>query len=424
MVRRRMILLWIAGLLVAGLGTAYVASPDVRYVARAGMEEQRLLRNARPLEKIVRDPKASPEARATAELVLQVRHFADTLGYAAKDTYTTYSDVGRDTLLLSLSASRKDCICPYEWQWPIVGKVPYKGFFDAKDGLKAKAEFDAKGYDTYLRPAAAFSTLGWFKDPLLSTAVSKDSVELAALVFHEIAHNTLYVPSATAFNESFAQYAGYRAAEQFFLAHGDSVKARRAADRWHDEQILGEYYRQLVARLDTLYASKPDSAALVAGRLAAGEWVKVTLEGWVKDSVRTFQIGPVAARSVNNAALVGVRIYRTELPLFEAWHRRHGGDVAAAVAALRTLLDGARGDEAFGRLRSALSDSAGAAPAPAAVGAAAPAPEPGSSRAPAPAGAEPAVATLSRADAAFLDADSSSSPAGVRRLVERPTWAY
>lgn len=372
MARPRMILLWLAGLLVGGLGTAYVVSPDVRYVAQAGMEQQRLLRNARPLVDIVRDPSAKPEARATAALVLDVRDFADSLGYVAKQTYTTYTDVGRDTLILSLSASRKDCICPYEWKWPLVGRVPYKGFFKTAEGLKAKAEFDAKGYDTYLRPAAAYSTLGWFKDPLYSTAVSPDSVELAALVFHEIAHNTLYVPSATAFNESFAQYAGYRAAERYWAARGDSAKARRAADRWHDEQILGRYYAQLVGRLDSLYATKPDSAALAEGRAAAGAWVKATLEGWVKDSVRTFQIGSVAARSVNNAALVGVRIYRTELELFEAWHQRHGGDVAAAVQALRVLLEGATGDEAYARLRAALASGPAAGPAEAGATGAAP----------------------------------------------------
>ena len=358
MASRPMLLLWIAGVLVAGFGGAYAVSPTVRYIGRAGMEEARILKSARPLAKIAADPKASAEQRAVASLVLDVRGFADSIGYAANDTYTTYSDVGRDTLLLSLSASRKDCICPYQWKWPIVGRVPYKGFFDVGQAQKAEAEFQAKGFDTQLRPAAAFSTLGWFKDPLLSTAVSNDSVSLASLVFHEIAHNTLYVPSATAFNESFAQYAGYRAAERYFLARGDTVKSQRAADRWHDEQILGEYYNQLVARLDSLYGSKPDSVALAAGRAAAGEWVKATLEGWVKDSVRTFKIGPVAARSVNNAALVGVRIYRTELRLFEAWHLQHGGDVAASVAALTTLMEGAKGDEAFARLKEAVATTA------------------------------------------------------------------
>jgi predicted aminopeptidase len=93
-------------------------------------------------------------------------------------------------------------------------------------------------------------------------AVTADSVELAATVFHEIAHNTLYVKSATPFNESYAQFVGYHSAQSFFRDKGDTLLARRAADRWHDEIVLGEFYAGLVERLQALYATHPDSAAL------------------------------------------------------------------------------------------------------------------------------------------------------------------
>lgn len=173
-----MILLYLAGVLVAGLGTAYVASPDVRYVARAGMEEARILEAAQPLDRAFLSDKTPPETRALLGLVREVRDSAAALGLAAKQTYTTYADVGRDTLLLVFSAAPKDCICPHQWKYPIVGKVPYKGYFDFAQAHRESEKFAARGYDIYLRPAAAFSTLGWFKDPLLSTAMSRDSVEL------------------------------------------------------------------------------------------------------------------------------------------------------------------------------------------------------------------------------------------------------
>jgi predicted aminopeptidase len=357
--RRRgcVIFLAIVAALVAGGSTAYLASGEVRYLWRAATEEAAILHASRSIEGILRDSTLGGEHRAQLELVAAARDYAARIGYEAKDTYRKYADVGRDTLLLVVSASGRRCICPVVWKYPIVGAVPYKGFFVAADAEKAGKELAAKGYDTYLRPSGAFSTLGWFEDPLLSTALSRDSVELAALVFHEIAHNSLYVKSATPFNESFAQFAGYRAAERFFRDRGDSVHAAQAADRWHDEMVLGAYYRELVDRATAFYDTKPDSVALEAGRLELGRWVKAQLEGPVRDSLRTVQVAtPVPERPINNARLVGVTIYRTKLPLFERWYEMHDRDVERSVAELRRLVEGAEGDEAFERLEKAVTE--------------------------------------------------------------------
>lgn len=346
-----MIFLAIVAALVAGGSTAYLASGEVRYLWRAAAEEAAILHGSRSIDEILRDSTVGGAQRGQLELVAAARDYAARIGYEAKDTYRKYADVGRDTLLLVVSASGRHCICPVVWKYPIVGAVPYKGFFVAADAEAAGRKLDAKGYDTYLRPSGAFSTLGWFEDPLLSTALIRDSVELAALVFHEIAHNSLYVKSATPFNESFAQFAGYRAAERFFRDRGDSALAQQAADRWHDEMVLGAYYGELVDRATAFYATKPDSAALETGRLDLGRWVKQQLEGPVRDSLRTVTIAlPVPERPINNARLVGVTIYRTKLPLFERWYEMHGRDVGKSVAELRKLMAGAEGDEAFERL--------------------------------------------------------------------------
>lgn len=348
-----------AAALFFGFGSAYLLSHDVRYLTRAGFEEVAILQKARPLEALIADPDTPADTRPWLALVRDARDFAASIGYEAGKTYTTYTDIGRDTLLLVLSASAKDCICPHTWRYPIVGRIPYKGFFDVAMARREAARFEARGMDVHLRPASAFSTLGWFNDPLLSTALSRDSVDLAALVFHEIAHNTLYIKSATPFNESFAQMAGYRAAEAFFRARGDSTLARRAADRWADEIVLGEYYHDFVGRLEAFYATRPGPAALDSGRAELARWSREALEGPYGSRLRTWRIGPMAERPLNNAQLVGVRLYRTHLDWFETWFQHHDADIARAVRELRTLLDGAEGDEAFRRLEAAL-------PAPAA----------------------------------------------------------
>ena len=344
--------------LILGYGTAYVASEDVRYLTRAGIEQTVILQKRKPIARLVADPKLDAGTREYLKLVLAVRAHAVELGLEADETYTTYSDVGRDTLLLVLSGSPKNCICPRTWKYPIVGRIPYKGFFDVKMAQREAEQLAAKGYDTYLRPAAAYSTLGWFQDPLLSTAMVKDSVELASLVFHEIAHNSLYVKSATPFNESFAQLVGYRATEEFFQAHGDSALASRARDRWADEMVLGEFYHALLDRLEAFYATKPPPDSLEAGRTAIARWASEQLEGPLGARFRLLRVGRLAERPINNAALVGVRLYRTHLDWFDRWYELHGRSVKASVAALRELMQGAEGDSAFARLQRALADSA------------------------------------------------------------------
>jgi predicted aminopeptidase len=353
-----MVFFVVVAALFAGYGTAYLASDDIRYLTRAGFEETRILKSRQPLQKLVSNPSIDPSVRRSLQLVLDTRDYAARLGLEAKETYTTYADVGRDTLLLVLQAAPKDCICPHTWKYPIVGRIPYKGFFDPKAARREEARFVARGFDTYLRPSSAFSTLGWFNDPLLSTAVAgSDSVELAALVFHEIAHNTLYVKSATPFNESYAQFVGYHSAQRFFSERGDTLRAREASDRWHDEMVLGEFYAELVSRLQALYAQHPDTATLVQGRAAAGAWARAQLEGPVAAQLRTIHIGRLAQRPINNARLIGARIYRTRLDLFDRWYDEHGRDIRQSVAALSRLMEGVEGDSAYARLEHAVSDS-------------------------------------------------------------------
>jgi hypothetical protein len=146
---------------------------------------------------------------------------------------------------------------------------------------------------------------------------------------------------------------GYRSAQSFFADRSDTANARQAADRLHDEMVLGEFYRDLIARLDSLYATRPDSAALEAGRAEAGAWARAQLGGPVGASFRSFKVGRLPERPVNNARLIGATLYRTRLDLFDKWFDRHQRDVRASVGALEQLMEGAEGDSAFARLERA-----------------------------------------------------------------------
>ncbi|HVH08630.1 MAG TPA: aminopeptidase [Gemmatimonadales bacterium] len=344
---------WVLIAIPTLLALAFLTSGDARYLARAGIEEARILLKRRSIAKLVADPKTSPPLRERLNLVLAARAFAaDSLGLVVGETFTQYANVGRDTLLLVLSASPRDRLREYTWQYPIVGVVPYKGFFDVAQARDAAAELERQSLDTYLRPAAAFSTLGYFADPLLSTAVERDTMELVATVIHELAHNTLYVKDHTAFNESFASFVGYRGAEAFFRAHHDLVDAKRAAARWRDERTLDYLYSELARRLDSAYAARPEGSALERTRETLFGWARAQLTGPVGQALETYDWRWFARAPLNNAVVVAQRLYRMNLAQFDELYARASANLRETIRAIQLRIYTEPGQDPYQALYS------------------------------------------------------------------------
>jgi predicted aminopeptidase len=332
---RRLLTAFVMAVPIA-LAVALVVSADARYLARAGFEEARILLHRRAIGRLVADSTVSEPLRQRLRLVLAARAFAaDTLRLAVGETYTTYVDVGRDTLLLVLSAARHDRLRPYTWRYPIVGVVPYKGFFSAARAREAATELQRERYDVYLRPSGAFSTLGYFSDPLFSTAVDRDTMELVATVIHELAHNTLYVKSHTPFNESFASFVGYRGAEAFFLSRGDSTDARRAAARWGDERALDVFWAELARRLDSAYTEARTALAVDSARAGLFLWARDQLTGPVGQNLETYDWRGFARIPLNNAVVIAQRIYRQNLNLFDEMYVENRGSLVETIRAIQ-----------------------------------------------------------------------------------------
>ena len=324
-----------------------------RYLVRAGWEEGKILARRRPIVEVIADPSTSPSDRAALRLVLAARAFAaDSLGLRAKASFTTYTRVSSDTLVLVLSGAYRDQLRAYTWWFPIVGDVPYKGFFDFPAAVRAAKDLRTEGFDAYVRPSPAFSTLGFFNDPVLSTSLGSDSNFLANTVIHELTHNTFYPAGQAVFNESFANFVGSRGAAAFFRSRGDSTAAALADARWADDTVLGGFWASVYGSLDSAFRAHPGSKA---ARLAARDTIfaaaRARLVNEIGPRIKTFSVEHLALVRLDNAALLAYRVYYTDLPLFDDVYARCGGDLRRAVQEI-ILLGRRSPDDPFQGLRT------------------------------------------------------------------------
>jgi predicted aminopeptidase len=312
-------------------------APTGRYLLRGAWEETRILARRRPLADILADSATSPPLRAKLELVLGARAFArDSLGLDVGQSFTSYSETGHDTLTLVVSGAYRDRLKAYTWWFPVVGRVPYKGYFDFDEARRQERALNARGFDTRLGAVSAFSTLGWFNDPLLPSTLRADSLTLANTVVHELTHNTYYAPGGAVFNESFANFVGSRGAERFFRSRGQPTAAAEVAARWDDEKVLGRFWAALYARVDSAFKARPgEDAGPVADRLAAREVIfgeaRTALLHDLAPQLKTISIRSVERVKLDNAVLMSRRVYLTELDAFDAVLANNGGDLRKTV---------------------------------------------------------------------------------------------
>jgi len=343
---RRLLRPLLAALALALAAGAWACSPI--YVIKAGIAEAKILRARRPIPRVIADPATDADTRAKLSWVMEARRFAiEELGIDVGDAYTMYTRLESDTLALVLSAAERDRLVPKTWWFPIVGRVPYRGYFDEGDARSALADLEAEGFDTYLRPTAAFSTLGWFNDPVLSSVLRTDDVEVVETVLHELSHNHLFVPGQVGFNESYATFVGRVGAIRFFCSRPgggpDTVKCLRSQARWRDYQLFSRFVDELVVDLETVYG---DPALTRDQKLAGRERIfAAALERFDTDVAPRFEsVGFSGFRQtpLNNATLLARIRYYHRLPDFDEYLSARGGDLAAV---LRDLKAGAAGVE-------------------------------------------------------------------------------
>jgi predicted aminopeptidase len=179
----------------------------IKYGIRQGIGQYNIVHNARPVEDFLNDPNVSDDIKQKLNYVADVRSFANSvLHLSDTDNYTEMYDQKGEPVLWVVTGCEPYSFKPYEWQFPFLGKVPYKGFFK-KGYAETEAELlKSKGFDTGIRTVGGWSTLGWFKDPILSEMLNRNHGELANLIFHELVHATVFIKDSVEFNENLASF--------------------------------------------------------------------------------------------------------------------------------------------------------------------------------------------------------------------------
>ena len=328
---------------VAGVLATVACSPG--YVARAAYEEAKILQNRRPIEEVIHDTATASVVRHKLRLVRDARYFAvNDLGLDAGKSFESFARVDRDTLLMVVSAAPPYQLAWKTWWFPIVGRVPYRGYFNTSQAHDLARKLKQDGYDVYLRPSVAFSTLGWLPDPLLSSMLLADSVSLVETVIHEITHTTYFPRGEVQFNESFANFVGHRGAIEFFCDVAvDRELCEAARARWHDSRVLGRFYRSVYAALGELYAGSTVVSS-AAGGATSEDSIATEKRAILDRAVRQFtdEIRPLLLagdyrapdpEQLNNAWLMARVLYYERLGDFDAVYERFG-DLAPALEAI------------------------------------------------------------------------------------------
>jgi len=310
-----------------------LAGCNIGYIARGAYEEARILWNRKPIPQVIANPDLDPLVRARLETVLAVRDFArDHLGLKVGGAYTTVSPVDKGAIVYVVMAAKRDSLEPYEWWFPIVGAVPYRGYFNEDEADSLAREMEAKGYDTIVRPAVAFSSLGFFNDPLLSNLLRLDKVELAGVITHELFHRTYFLPSNVTFDESAANYVGTRGAIDFFKhTEGDSAPDTVAARGVYESDLkFARFLLIAQGKLLRIYTGDFSNDEKLKRREVTFQEIKADYAK-LKPTLSGLERFDLDKEPLNNAVLINYLIYFHDLDNFAALERINHGDLRATI---------------------------------------------------------------------------------------------
>jgi predicted aminopeptidase len=323
-------------IVIAAVGLLLGACSGLRYYAQAARGQGQLIVHRRAVSELLRDPATDPALAMRLRQAQQARRFASQrLGLPDNRSYTGYVDLHRPYVVWNVFATPRHSVDAVPQCFPVAGCVAYRGWFGEADARADAARLRALGDDVWIGAVPAYSTLGWFADPILSSMLRWDDDELDGTIFHELAHQLVYVKGDTAFNESYATFVQNEGLREWRRSRGLPAQDGRS-------QAMDEGFTHLVLdlreRLRKLYASGADAAAMDVGKqreIAAfrGRYAQWRAREWPGDR----RYDAWVAAPINNARLLPFGLYHQWVPAFAVLFERVGHHWQAFHARVREL---------------------------------------------------------------------------------------
>ena len=310
----------------------------IGYYTQAVHGEYQILAHRQPIEKVIANPRTPATTKEKLQLVQQLRAYAETeLKLPVAGSYNKYVDVRRKYVVWDVQAAPEFSLEPKTWKYPFVGRLAYRGFFSEKSAHEAGNRLAMQGFDVYVDGVEAFSTLGWFKDPLLSTFMDDTEPELAELLFHELAHKRVFASGDTDFNEAFATTVGQEGARRWLRSKGNTALFEQyamavARDRQFVNLIMGTR-----AQLAKVYAQKMTPDQLRREKQDVFDDLRRRYADLKREWGGYAGYDDWFAHDLNNAKLNTVANYYDYVPGFERLLESNGGDLEKFYVAAERL---------------------------------------------------------------------------------------
>ena len=325
--------------LVPAAACAWLAGCATPYLLQAAGGEWRVLHARVPIEKLLADPHTPAPLHARLEQVRAVREFAvHELGLPDNSSYRSYADIGRPYVVWNVVAAPEFSVKPKRWCFPVAGCVAYRGYFSERRARDFAASLARRGFDVAVDGVPAYSTLGRFADPVLSSMLRYGDDELAAIIFHELAHQLLYVRDDSSFNEAFATTVENAGLERWLRRQGEEQRMQVFRAEESQQQALVALLADTRTRLARLYASASPPAQLRSEKAGAFSALAAAIRGLEKRSGVAFPLyDQWIGSGLNNAHLASVGTYYDCVPGFTRLLAQAGGDLARFYSAARSL---------------------------------------------------------------------------------------